>query len=466
MVYKKNRNQYLRKPSKITQLRRIKRIMLRIGKLNQSLLFICILFFALNLWFKITSFYDCFQLLSKRTGDQRNNHHVRDPMKQILNLDLKQRVDLSIGIVCPPDNWYIDDVYRSITSITNQVSQQSEINTYIVFIGILATQPEIISQVQEKFEKISQNVFNSSREDSQHVQITYISISEAQLSQRVDSLDTQAALFKASKGLVKRRTHVNLLLSSLLAYGSKAGKYFLMADSEYTLNPGSLSVLIQEFEQKGGRHKLMRLKDKKVRAVSCTLYSYGRPLEAIAEYFYWMAPFTDAVNLMSYFEHLHRSHLKLDTDKALFSLQQLSVPGLVVQNNPIAMVTTDMVVANEFFPTNPYERGELFWTSTPNKGCFIIIKFLKLHRVKSIRIDTGINVYLSDTITKAVLEEANSFQSTNQDCGDFNEIADFRAGQVLLNDLDGRNLWTSCLRIRMLADEGHWGGIRLIQVTI
>ena len=281
----------------------------------------------------------------------------------------------------------------------------------------------------------------------------------------MDGLDIKPALYTASRDVIEGRVAVNLLLSSLVWHGSQASEYFLLADSAFLMKPGALEPLLQEFKKKGDGEKLLRLKDAKVNNVAGTLYTRGRPLESMAEYLYWMAPFSDVADLMVYFEHLHRSHVKADTSEERFVRQDLhEAAGKAVQRNPLAMITTNMTVANEFFPTNPYERGQLFWTKTATKGSFIVIKFLKLQTVKAIRIITGKDIYATDLITKAVLEEANDVTGIN--CGQFKEIADFSSGHVKITfPSSGIKRWkTSCLRIRMIEDEGHWAGIRMIQI--
>ena len=357
--------------------------------------------------------------------------------------------------MCPPDDWYIEDTARTIISITNQISKGNEIKTFIIFIGVLATDPNEISRTTERLNEFQEP----------NVRFSYISLTKDQIQERLAGSDIQPALYETSRDIVEERTLVNMLLSSTIWHGNQVSKYFLLADSSILLKPGSLITFIEEFERKGGSRTLLRLKDEKVNNVCGVLYSKGRALESLAEYLYWLAPYSDTSNLIMYFEHLHQSRAKAVTSEEMFIPQQLREDiGLAVEKNPLAMITTNMTVAHEFFPTNPYERGELFWTSTSTKGSFLIIKFTKLHHIKAIRIETGINIYLTDILTRAVLEEATEFRGIN--CGDFKPIADFSSGRVKLSfpSSGQRRLKTSCLRIRLVENEGHWVGIRFIQI--
>lgn len=370
-----------------------------------------------------------------------------------------------MGILCPPDDWYIEDTQRAISSITNQIGTQNVIKTFIVFIGILSTNPNEIARTKQRLNKLQEA----------NVRYSYISLTEDEVQARLRSHDIQPALYAASRDIIEQRTRVNMLLSSVMWHGNQVGKYFLITDLEILMKPGALPVFIQEFERNGGGRKLLRLKGAgKTNSFLGMLYSKGRPLESFAEFLYWLSPYGDLSNFILHFEHLHRSHFKAVSSSEIFVPQELREDvGLAVEKNPPAMITTNMKVAHEIhLPTNPYERGEFFWTTKPIKGSFITIKFMEPQRIKSIRIETGINIYLVDMITRAVLEEATNIQGIN--CGDFKQIADFRSGRVSLNftnslasasgERSRRRSETRCLRIRMIEDEGHWAGIRLIQV--
>lgn len=362
-------------------------------------------------------------------------------------------VDLSIGILCQPDDWYINDVIRSISSVTNQMDEQTTVKTYVIFVGILSTDPDDVARVKQKFSESS---------DMKNVEPTFIEVSKELLSERVESPDIPAALYLDSKELVELRTHVNMLLSVIFWHASQMSDYFLLTDAAFTLNKGALIGMISEFARKGGVSELLRLKDAKVKGICGALYGGGRELEALAGYMYWLSPFQDTSKLVLYYEHLYHSHGRINTDKPMFYNMVSSQPRVMVENNPVAMITTNMTVSQEYFPTNPYDRNELFWSSTAIEGSFIIIKFVQSEHIKRIRIDTGTDIYMSDVLTKAVLEEANNYSGDY--CGKFRRIADFRSSRIKV-DLTKRHLKTSCLRIRLIADEGHWVGIRMIQVV-
>ena len=264
---------------------------------------------------------------------------------------------LSIGIICQPGDDFINNVKDSVISITNQINKQTvDLMSYVVLIGIESENPLEIGNIKTKFKSLPELSI---------IDINFITVDSDLLEQRLNYADVEPAYYIHHKSFIRRITLQNILVSSLTWFSSQQSKYFLFTDSKLRLKKGALQELknrIVRFEKKP---LLFEVKVVPIDMIG-SLYN-SRFLPRLAESLFWSSPYVNLVNLFMNFMHV-MPIIQRDKSKdtySIFDIQKNSLAQPKHMKNPLALISTNMKVYDEIhFPTNPYERGELFWSPT------------------------------------------------------------------------------------------------------
>lgn len=379
---------------------------------------------------------------------------IHTPIREYFSTNITMdKAYLSICILCQPDEYFIDDVRNSLLSVVNQIKENTvEIPSYIINIGILAEEENTVREVSEKFQSFS---------EFKELPLKFISISKSLVEERLKHADVIPSYRLNHNSYIKRRTILHMVLAKLLWYSSQQSQFTLLTDSLITLKENSLENLTRNFDEMKSDPLYFVINLSPIPHIG-KLYQ-SRHLYLYAQFLFHVSPYASIETCVRYYEHFKPSLKQTKQKEFLFHVYKHSMSQLGNPNNPPAMISSNFKVHREYFPSNPYERGELFWTSTPKNNNSLTVKFNHPIKIKSIVIETGKDIYFTDDFTNAVLEEALVLNK-NSECKDFRIISDFRAGRINIG-LPSYRSTTACLRIRLIAEEKHWIAIRLFRVT-
>lgn len=137
-----------------------------------------------------------------------------------------------------------------------------------------------------------------------------------------------------------------------------------------------------------------------------------------------------------------------------------------INNNPPADVFTDMSVYQENVPRLAWNNaGEFFWSHSIKKGNTLTAVLATPAVFTSILIETGAEG--RDLLESGQVEIGRDVISTpnGKSCGQFQSVGTFHNGRFESNEVDKEfGSASSCLQIRVTADQHNWLIVRKIRV--
>lgn len=323
-------------------------------------------------------------------------------------------------------------------------------NTVKLFIGILSQNTDEQEFLKDAF-KTHVDKFR----------IQFVVVKEKDLNSRLNSSDISLSYRQFHRDFIRRRAHITMLKALLLWTASQESRYVLFADAKLRANKNllkSISKAFHMFHTKQDVFTVQLAGDGEQLAIGF-LYR-AKSLDVYTEYMFYMAPFKSSPRLSDAFYYFGVSYKHIKDIIKGYDVIDIPV-GKLTRPNPPAVHSTNIFAEDPFFSSLPYEKGTKFWAKKVEKNSQFAIKFNKPIVMKSVRIITGLDIYMSDPVTRAVLEESK--ENVAGSCGKFKELADFRAGYINLKLNRVREV-TTCLRVRFLSTEEQWVSIQMIEV--
>ena len=357
---------------------------------------------------------------------------------------------LSLSIICQPGDLFIEAVVTSLMSILNQVKLDTELDSYSVYIGILA---DNINDIEETKDKLKHHY------ELRKTNLNFVVVSRKAVQHRMNQKDLNSILQKYHHSFVTKRTELQILVALLFWYCSQQSKYMLFTDARIIAKANKF-LHIQRYLGKYDNDPhffRLQLSDEHILG---TLYNCN-VLPRLVKYLYMMGPYHCLSSNIFNFEHTSVSSIRARISSTLFEANHVNPYKTV---NPRADISSDMGTVKKFSITDTYQDGNLFWSYDMNVNSSVTIKFYEPIRIRQVIIETGVDIYFRDALTRAVLEKSSNLDNLGN-CWDFYKIADFRSGVVNVN-LKKREKTVNCLRIRLVAEELNWFAIRKIEIKV
>ena len=264
--------------------------------------------------------------------------------------------------------------------------------------------------------------------------------------------------------LDKKRQTLNLNLAFLVQYCIKLSHYFLLYDELLRPKPEALDKIYEHINgSEINQYQFISYWDGFIARLYHEVY-----LERLARHLYFVNSVQDTSSNLATFHFASQSAKILAFKPSLFEMVNVKSDW----KNPEALIAVTMTVHDTFVPLNVYEQKGIFWAISPKKGQTFVIIIRDPHKLQRITIESGKDNYLSDALSRAVLElsYANTKSKEEETCSSYNVVASFQettsVDLVYNEQVQNHPLKNAvkCIRIRIIEDEPAWVALKSIIV--